>query len=50
MTNVLQTIGKDLKKTFLGINGMCLGFCGQNFWDSAETRFWPKTYTVFITL
>lgn len=50
VTIVFQTTGKDLRKTFVGINGMCLGFCGQNFWDSAETRFWLKTYMVFITL
>lgn len=50
VTIVFKTVGKDLRKTFVGINGMCLGFCGQNFWDSAETRFWLKTYMVFITL
>ena len=50
VTIVFQTVGKNSRKTFVGINGMCLGFCGQNFWDSAETRFWLKTYMVFITL
>lgn len=48
--NCLSDSWKELGKTVVGINGMCLGFCGQNFWDSAKTRFWPKTYMVFITL
>lgn len=49
--NCLSDSWKGLEnKIFVGINGMRLGFCGQNFWDSAETRFWLKTYMVFNTL
>ena len=30
--NCLSDSWKELGKTVVGINGMCLGFCGQNFW------------------
>lgn len=44
--NCLSDSWKGFEKTFAG---MCFSFCGQSFWDLAETRFLLKTYMVFIT-